>query len=62
MAVLIVLGGMQLGWALALALIISAEKLLPGGRQASRVVAVVGAALGSTLLLAPSTLDHLTLM
>ena len=59
MAVLIVLGGMQLGWALALALVISAEKLLSGRRQVSRLVAAVGAGLGLTLLLAPSTLDHL---
>lgn len=62
MAVLIVLGGMQLGWALALALAISAEKLLPGGRRASRVVAAGGAGVGSSLLIAPSMLDHLILM
>jgi predicted metal-binding membrane protein len=61
MAVLIVLGGMQLGWALALALVISAEKVLPGATQASRLVATAGAGLGSWLLLVPSVLDHLVL-
>lgn len=59
MAVLVVLGGMQLGWALALALALSAEKLLPGRRQVSRLVAAAGAGLGLTLLAAPSTLAHL---
>ena len=59
MAVLVVLGGMQLGWALALALLISAEKLLPGARRVGRVVAASAATLGAGLLLAPTLLVHL---
>lgn len=62
MAVLIVLGGMQLGWALALALFISAEKLLPAGLHATRITAAAGAGLGLALLVAPSLLDHLIQM
>lgn len=59
MAVLVAVGGMQLGWALALALVISAEKLLPPARLLVRAVAVVAAALGLALLLDPSLLVHL---
>lgn len=62
MAVLVVLGGMQLGWALALALALSAEKLLPGRHRVSRLIAAAGAGLGLLLLIAPSTLDHLIRM
>lgn len=62
MAVLVVVGGMQLGWALALALVISAEKLLPGARLLVRSTAAVAAALGLALLLSPSLLDHLVLV
>lgn len=62
MAVLVVVGGMQLGWALALALVISAEKLLPAARLPARLVALAAAALGVSLLAAPSLLDHLILM
>jgi predicted metal-binding membrane protein len=59
MAVLVVLGGMQLGWALALALIISAEKLLPGGEAVARATAGLCLSLGAALLFAPSLLVHL---
>lgn len=62
MAILIVLGGMQLGWALALALVLSAEKLLPHGPELVKVTALAAAALGGTLLLAPSLLVHLITM
>ena len=62
MAVLVVVGGMQLGWALALALVISAEKLLPPARFLVRLTAAAAAALGVALLLFPSLLDHLILM
>lgn len=60
MAVLVVLGGMQLGWALALALALSAEKLLPHGAQLVRLFAIVLGALGAALLVAPSLLVPLT--
>lgn len=59
MAVLVVVGGMQLGWALALALVISAEKLLPPARLLVRAVAAGAAAVGLALLLDPSLLVHL---
>jgi predicted metal-binding membrane protein len=62
MAVLVVVGGMQLGWALGLALIISAEKLLPARQHVRQFVAAAGATFGMSLLLAPSTLDNLILM
>ena len=62
MAVLIAVGGMQLGWALALALVISAEKLLPGARLLVRLTAAAAAVLGVALLLFPSLLHHLVLM
>ena len=62
MAVLVVLGGMQLGWALALALAITAEKLLPSRLQLTRVTAAAAAALGLSLLITPSLLDHLVRM
>ena len=59
MAILIVLGGMQLGWALVLALVLSAEKLLPRGPELVKVTALAAAALGAALLIAPSLLVHL---
>lgn len=62
MAVLTVVGGMQLGWALALALVISAEKLLPGAWLLVRATAAAAAVLGVALLLFPSLLDHLILI
>ena len=62
MAVLVVVGGMQLGWALALALVISAQKLLPGAWLLVRITAAAAAILGVALLVFPSLLDHLILM
>ncbi len=62
MAVLIVLGGMQLGWALAISLVLTAEKVLPRGPQIARVTAVAAAALGLALFLQPSLLTHLITM
>jgi predicted metal-binding membrane protein len=62
MAVLVVLGGMQLGWALALALVISLEKLAPWGAVVARGVALGAAGLGIALLVAPGLLDHLVSM
>lgn len=59
MAVLIVLGGMQLGWALAISLVLTAEKVLPRGPEIARVFAMAAAALGLALLLEPSLLTHL---
>ena len=59
MAVLIVLGGMQLGWALAISVVITAEKVLPRGPEIARVVAMGAASLGLALLLEPSLLTHL---
>lgn len=62
MAVLVVLGGMQLGWALALAVVISAEKLAPHGGQLLRAGSVLAAGVGLSLVLVPSLLDHLVRM
>ena len=62
MAVLVVVGGMQLGWALGLALVISAEKLLPHARLVVRTVAVAATAVGIALLIDPSLLAHLVLL
>lgn len=62
MAVLVVLGGMQLGWALAIALAISAEKLGPAGPAITRLTAGAAGLLGLALLLTPSLLAHLIRM
>lgn len=59
MAVLAVLGGMQLGWALVLALVVSVEKLAPYGTQLVRFVAVAAGGTGLAVLAAPSLLVHL---
>ena len=59
MAVLVVLGGMQLGWALALAAIVTLEKLAPWGVAVGRAAAVTGAGLGVALLISPGLLAHL---
>lgn len=59
MAVLVAVGGMQLGWALAVALVISAEKLLPSARVLVTAAAAAAAVLGVALLLVPSLLHHL---
>lgn len=59
MAVLVVLGGMQLGWAMTLALVISAEKLAPQSRSVVRAAAGACLLLGGALLISPSLLTHL---
>jgi predicted metal-binding membrane protein len=59
MAVLVVLGGMQLAWALALAIVITVEKQAPWGALFARVTAVAAAALGVALLVSPGLLSHL---
>ena len=59
MAVLIVLGGMQLGWALVLAAVITVEKLAPWGALAARLTALTAAGLGIALIAAPALLQHL---
>jgi predicted metal-binding membrane protein len=52
MAVLIALGVMHLGWMAAVATVILAEKILPGGSTTSRVIGgvllVAGAAVAAT--------------
>lgn len=62
MAVLVVLGGMQLGWALAISAVLTAEKVLPRGPEIARAASLVAAALGLALLLEPSLLTHLISM
>ena len=62
MAILVVLGGMQLAWALGLAAVITIEKLAPWGAAASRAVAVGAAALGVAVLVSPGIVDHLISM
>jgi len=62
MALLAVVGGMQLGWALVLALVISAERLLPGAWVLVRATTAGAAVLGTSLLLFPSLLDRLIIM
>ena len=59
MAVLVVLGGMQLAWALALAIVITLEKQAPWGAAFARVAAVSAAGLGVALLVHPALLPHL---
>ena len=60
MMVLIVLGGMQLGWALALASIVTLQKLAPRGESIVRVTAAAAATLGVAFLIAPGLLAHTT--
>lgn len=62
MGVLVVLGGMQLGWALGLAAVISVEKLAPWGEAAGRGVAAVALGLGLALLVSPALLARLVSM
>ena len=59
MAVLVVLGGMQIAWALALGVVITVEKLAPWGAMFARGVAVAAAGLGTVLLISPGLLPHL---
>lgn len=60
MAVLMAVGGMQLAWALGLALVVSAEKLLPRGELVVQLTAVACAAAGAALLWSPDLLAHVT--
>lgn len=62
MALLVLVGGMQLAWALGLAAVITVEKLGPGGATVSRVVAVGAAGLGTALLWRPGLLAHLVVV
>ena len=62
MAILVVLGGMQLAWALGLAAVITLEKLAPWGAITMRVVAAGGVGLGAAVLVSPSIVDHLISM
>ncbi|MDQ1686055.1 MAG: hypothetical protein QOC82_2792 [Frankiaceae bacterium] len=62
MAILVVLGGMQLAWALALAAIITLEKLAPGGPAIARVVAGAEGGLGLAIVISPGIVTHLISM
>ena len=59
MAVLIAVGGMQLVWALALALVLSLEKLLPQAHLITGAAASVAAVLGVALIVEPTLLRPL---
>ncbi len=59
MAVLMAVGGMQLAWAVALAVVLSLEKLLPRVTLVVRTTAAIGGVLGAALLLDPTLLDPL---
>jgi predicted metal-binding membrane protein len=50
MAVLIALGVMHLGWMAAVAAVILAEKVLPGGQTTSRILGGVLLAAGAGVL------------
>lgn len=62
MAILIVLGGMQLAWALGLAAVITLEKLAPWGAATTRIVAAAAVGLGFAVLISPGIVDHLISM
>jgi predicted metal-binding membrane protein len=62
MAILAVLGGMQLGWALGLAAVITLEKLAPWGTAAARATAAAAVGLGVTVLVSPALVTHLIAM
>jgi predicted metal-binding membrane protein len=62
MAILVVLGGMQLAWALGLAAIITVEKLAPWGAAFSRVTSAAALGLGVAVLISPSLVSHLIAM
>ena len=62
MALLVVVGGMQLGWALALAAVITVEKLAPGGPAVSRAIAVAALVLAAALLVRPELLGQLVVV
>jgi predicted metal-binding membrane protein len=60
MAVLVALGTMNLGWMLALALLILLEKNAPAGQRIAQAAAAVFAAIGVLLILHPETITTLT--
>lgn len=62
MAILVVLGGMQLAWALALAAVITLEKLAPWGAATVRAVSAMATTVGVALLVSPALLNHLVSM
>jgi predicted metal-binding membrane protein len=62
MAILVVLGGMQLAWALGLAAVITVEKLAPWGAPVARVVGAAGVGLGIAVLMSPTIVNHLISM
>lgn len=62
MAILVVLGGMQLAWALGLAAVITLEKLAPWGTAVMRATAAAGVGLGLAVLVSPGIVDHLISM
>ncbi len=55
MAIMFLVGTMNLGWMAALTLLMFAEKVLPAGRRLTRPVAVVLCLLGVWMVVAPQT-------
>lgn len=60
MAVLIAVGTMNLGWMIALAVLILLEKNAPQGHRIAVFAAFVFGVLGTTLIIHPSSLTTLT--
>ena len=60
MAVLFVLGAMNLVWMAILAAAIFAEKVLPGGRRLATALAVALVALGIWVAVSPASVPGLT--
>jgi len=60
MVVLFALGVMSLFWMVAVAAVIFAQKILPGGERATRALAVVFVALGIWVAVAPGSVPELT--
>jgi predicted metal-binding membrane protein len=60
MAVLVVLGGMQLAWAIALAVVITLEKLAPRTTWLVRGLAAAAVVLGTAIVVSPGIVAHLT--
>jgi len=60
MAILVVLGTMQLAWMIILAVLIFIEKVTPVGEQFARVAAAAFVALGIILIIHPDFLSRLT--
>lgn len=59
MAVLVAAGAMGLAWVTVIALVVFAEKLLPGGRTARRLVGASLLVLAVAILLRPEMASHL---